>query len=127
MTKKEIHDAAALYRDMNFAALFSVWLELAAQTNPEAIRKSLATVFDVSKFEEAAKRALVILTDAQECAHEAASDLRELTNAIGLELDSMEKRMDALRYELERLNEATVRKPAASNGTQAAQQPARRA
>lgn len=92
------------YRDMNFAVLFSVWLDLAARTDPEAIRSSLATLFDLRKFEDAAKRALTIATDAQEAAHEAVVEVQAMTEAIGLEMDSLENRMDALRYELERLS-----------------------
>lgn len=64
-TREEIIRAVADVRDERLAHFIAMAFTLAAETHPDVMKKAMSTVFDLSYFENAIGRYLVILSDIQ--------------------------------------------------------------
>lgn len=76
---------------------------LAAEAHPDEIRKALASVFDLTLLEDAARRAMVIVTEAQAKAREIEQVVRTLKTQLLDDLANIEKRIEALNVAVDEL------------------------
>lgn len=107
MDMQQLQAAAKLagFRDQWWADLIVVAIALACEKYPHEMRAALGQVFDISGFEECAKRMKVVLDDAQA----RTQQLRELMIAQNEDLAAIEKRLDALHYAAEHAEQRMAR------------------
>lgn len=96
-SRTELKQAVSNARDRRFADIIALAVGLAAETHPQEIRKALGSVFSLEAVEETTGRMMLTLAECQRIATEA----RELCQAVVLDIERLEKRLDAVNYALE--------------------------
>ena len=86
-----------------FADLLVIVLGLAAETHPEEMQRALASVFDLSEVGKQSRRAQASAQAAAALAGRLTAQVTELIAAVGVDVDRIEARVDALRNHVERL------------------------
>ena len=97
------HDRAAAHARL-IANSFTLWLRMAAELHPDLLREALRDVFDLRCIEARTQRAIDLCAAGQKY----GQDVRHLLTSIRDDLEQIEKRIDALNYELDRTQ---ARKP----------------
>jgi septal ring factor EnvC (AmiA/AmiB activator) len=98
VTQDQSRDALAGWRDKAFADWLVVSIGLAAQTQPEALRAALASVFDLKAVEERSKIMQCQLNNLAV----TAAEYRELFAQLARDLDLLSERWNALSEAIER-------------------------
>lgn len=81
---------------------FTLWLELAADCQPDLLREALSKVFNLAAVEDMARRSMLVVSEAQQ----AALEVRHLLAAIGKDIEGLEQRLDAINHELTQMEPA---------------------
>ncbi len=96
-TKEELIEDLARYSHCQLAGLISIVLEVAVQTHPEEIRKSLGLVFDLSGVESTTQGIMSLVQESHQKAIACRAQLRSLERDI----DKARKRLESLEQRLE--------------------------
>jgi uncharacterized membrane protein len=95
----DTEQALVRLRDEKFADLVCFSIALAAERYPEELRTALEKVFSLEAVREHIRDVSIGVRETLA----AATEARALLHQVHLDIEEMEKRMDAIRYALEHL------------------------
>lgn len=108
MTAEELEKAVAAHHMHSFEDMLVWSLCLAAERQPELLRKAFSKVFSSEATEDMARRAFNVATEAQRYGQEATA----LLQAVQKQLEDAENYIDSLRHEVELLRGELKRRTA---------------
>ena len=108
-TRNDALDALRLYRDRNLAQTVLVLVHLVAESHPDELRAALSSVFDLSAVDSAAKRAVLIATEAQQQAKDITDRSRWLLDDVTKDIDRVRAEVEGLEFRLSKAAEAFAR------------------
>lgn len=86
--RQSLERAIARFRDQQIAEFFTVTFGLAAEQYPKEMRTALSKVLDLSYYEMAARRMMLVLADLQKQIGEAKAELSTIRSDIDRSLSS---------------------------------------
>ena len=99
-TPEQLKKALERWRNRSFAEFTCICVALAAEEYPQEMRTALAGVFDVRCLEDQLER----IRQAGVIGQQAAQDAKALLQQVHLDIEDVEKQIDALRYVVEQLS-----------------------
>lgn len=109
LTREQTIDRLRATRELRHAEDFLVDFSLASEAHPEILRAALAAVFDLSAVDSAAKRAVLIATEAQQQAKDITDQARWMLDDVAKEATRIRAEVEGLEYRLQRAAEAFAR------------------
>ncbi len=103
--REELENAWNSYHQKNMVHFMLFALQMAAHQNPEKIKSLLEEVFDLSAVEDMARRTMLVASDAQRVAREAAVEVRVLKEQIMTDLENIERAVDCLHARLDTIKD----------------------
>ena len=98
----EEHDRAAACARL-WANTFVIQFHATCELYPDLVREALREVFDLGCLEARTQRAVDLCAGG----HKYAQDVRHLVASVQKDIEELENRLDAIRYELQVLNVLT--------------------